>query len=91
MSEHELNQEPDIDPSSHNDASLEQTPGGRPKQDWLHTVARAAETVAPLVARKLGDAAGDQASAAAAFDRAVACDRTIAPTREMIEALVGGK
>ena len=52
MSEQELNQHPDIDPSSANAIPPEQPPGGRPKQDWLHTVARATETVAPLVARQ---------------------------------------
>ena len=52
MSEDELHQDPDIDPSSSNATPPEQLPGSRPKQDWLHTVARATETVAPLVARQ---------------------------------------
>ncbi len=52
MSEEELNEQPDIDPSPSKDISPEQPPGRSPKQDWLHTVARATETVAPLVARQ---------------------------------------
>ena len=63
MSDQELNQHPDIDPSSADATPPEQPPGGQPKQDWLHTIARATETVAPLVARqapKAEDIPGDR-------------------------------